>query len=253
MSDERVFQDEDETYIPQNPDEDETYIPDEDDDIIEGETFEDDENPTDMNQPENMPDGQSDAPQPGRANGAPQMISSRSRQKSANRLAIFPLAMGFIGLGLLLLAEDYVEELTVSSGASVIILIGSLVLTYIFRFFTSGRRERGLFFLAVVTTAWGSLLALTIVDGESFPFDEFWPLLLAGVGVAFFLTFLFERSHQIGLVFPGVILMFASGIAFLVTLDVIDAEMQSTIADYWPLLLAFLGLTLLPSALQEEL
>lgn len=183
----------------------------------------------------------------------PEILSTRTRQKSANRLAIFPLAMGFIGLGVLLLLEDYVDGLEVTLAASTVILIGALVLTYIFRFFTSGRRERGLFFLAVVITTWGGLLALSVVDSENFPLDEFWPLLFAGVGVAFFLTFLFERSHQVGLVFPGVILLFTAGIAFLVTLDIIDAGMRDTISDYWPLLLAFVGITLLPSALQEEL
>lgn len=184
---------------------------------------------------------------------APEIIWQRTRQKSANRLAIFPLAMGLIGLGGLLLAEDYVDGLEVSLGASTIIIIGALILTYLFRFFTSGRRERGLFFLAIITISWGGLLALSVIDDENFPLDEFWPLAFAGVGAAFFMTFLFERSHQAGLVFPGIILLFTAGVAFLVTLDIINDDAQDIIADYWPLLLAFIGLTLLPSALQEEL
>jgi hypothetical protein len=231
-------------------------------DIIEGEFESDELAPEPADAPpvnaENSPDEDAQPDQRQTtdatdADRAPEMLSGRTRQKSANRLSIFPLAMGFIGLGVLLLLEDYVDGLAVSLAASTVILIGSLVLTYVFRFFTSGRRERGLFFLAVVITSWGALLALSVIDNENFPLNEFWPLLFAGVGAAFFLTFMFERSHQVGLVFPGVILLFTAGIAFLVTLDVIDEGMRDTISDYWPLLLAFIGITLLPSALQEEL
>lgn len=181
--------------------------------------------------------------------------SERVRQRGTNRIAILPMALGFIGLGVLLLAEDRVEaieELDLSAAAATVILIGALVLTYIFRFFTSGRRERGLFFLAVVTLAWGSLLGLSIVNDERYPLAEFWPLLFAGVGVAFFFTFLFERSHQVGLVFPGMILLFSSGVALLVTQNIINEDIQDVVADFWPLLIAFIGLTLLPAALQDE-
>ena len=66
--------------------------------------------------------------------------------------------------------------------------------------------------------------------------------------------FLFERSHQAGLVFPGIILLFTAGVAFLITLEIIDDDAQDIIADYWPLLLAFIGITLLlPSALTRRI
>lgn len=181
-----------------------------------------------------------------------ELLSVPIRQKHSNRLAIFPFAMGFIMLGVLLLAEKRVEGLEITLPAAIVIIVGALVLTYIFRFFTSGRRERGLFFLATVTIVWGGVIALTVLNTEDFEIAEFWPLILAGIGVAFFFTFLFERTHQVGLVFPGIILMFASAVAFAVTLDVIDQKVLDAVADYWPLVVAFVGLTLLPSALQER-
>lgn len=181
-----------------------------------------------------------------------ELLSIPIRQKHSNRLAIFPFAMGFITLGALLLAESRVEGLEVTLPAAIVIIVGALVLTYIFRFFTSGRRERGLFFLATVTIVWGGVIALTVLNTEDFEITEFWPLILAGIGVAFFFTFLFERTHQVGLVFPGIILMFASAIAFAVTLDVINQSVLDAVADYWPLVVAFVGLTLLPSALQNR-
>lgn len=191
-------------------------------------------------------------PSPPRSDRVEEVLSEAVRQKSGSRLAIFPLAMGFIGLGALLLIEDRVEGVKVTSSAAVVILAGALVLTYLFRFFLSGRRERGLFFLALITIGWGALIALVSLEEESFTYEEFWPLALATVGMALFITFLFERSHQVGLVFPGFILLFASGVAFAVSLEVIDQKVLDIVADYWPLVLAFIGLTLFPSAVQRR-
>lgn len=217
-------------------------------DIVEGQPVEDeDETELAPPQPASAPSTTRDTVQ--------EIRSERVRQRGANRFAILPMALACIGLGTLLLAQNYVDDLSglnISSSAASVVLIGALVLTYIFRFFTSGRRERGLFFLAIVILTWGSVLALSIIDDERYPITEFWPLFFAGVGIAFFLTFLFERSHQVGLVFPGVILLFASGVAFLITQNVVGEEVQSVVEDYWPLLIAFIGLTILPSALQDE-
>ncbi len=182
-----------------------------------------------------------------------ELTPERVRQKRSSRLAVFPLALGLIGVGILLLVEEHVEdvELSVGVGAGIVILLGTLVLTNMFRFFLSGRRERGLFFLAVVMLMWGGVFALSSLNSETFPIVEFWPLTLAGVGVAFFFTFLFERSHQAGLIFPGILLLFISGLAFAVTLDVISQPILDAVADYWPLALTFIGITLLPAALQH--
>lgn len=236
--------------IPNPYDHDETYPlpPQQENEVVEGIAMDNDV--TEIALPEPSP--ATNAPS---RNTIEEVRPERVRQRGANRLAILPMALGCIGLGVLLLAQEYVEslnELDISPAAATVILIGALVLTYIFRFFTSGRRERGLFFLSIVMLTWGSILALSIVNDERYPLTEFWPLLFAGVGIAFFFTFLFERSHQVGLVFPGVVVLFASGVAFLVTQNFINEDAKDIVADYWPLLIAFVGLTLLPSALQDE-
>ena len=174
------------------------------------------------------------------------------RQQRPGRLAIAPLAFGLIGLGSLLLTENFIEELEITAGAAITILLGSFVLTTVFRFFESGRRQRGLFFVGVVLLIWGGVVALNVLRDDKFPLDEFWPLTIAGVGAAFFITFLFERNHQAGLVFPGIILMFASGIAFLVTLDVIGPDLTDGVKDFWPLMVAVVGLLLFPAAFQKR-
>jgi hypothetical protein len=56
----------------------------------------------------------------------------------------------------------------------------------------------------------------------------------------------------VGLVFPGIRLLFASGVSFAVSLNVISDSVLKLIADYWPLVIAFIGLTLLPSAVQKR-
>jgi hypothetical protein len=183
-----------------------------------------------------------------------EMAPEPTRQRRGGRLAIFPLALGLIVLGGLLLASKYVEGLNfeIDFTRGLVVLSGALVLTFMFRFFLSGRRERGLFFLAVVLIMWGVVLAMAVLGDEQFPLAEFWPLVLAGIGVAFFFTFLFERTHQGGLVLPGIMLMFASGIALAVMLDVIGDSTQEIINDYWPLLLTLIGIVLLPNTLVRK-
>ena len=126
------------------------------------------------------------------------------------------------------------------------------MLTYIMRFFASGRRERGLFFIAMVLLAWGSLLGLSMATDGEFALSQFWPLFVSGIGVAFVLTFIFERTHQIGLLFPAILLIYSSGVAVLATQDIISPDVQQAVVDYGALVVAFIGLTLIPTALRAR-
>jgi hypothetical protein len=146
---------------------------------------------------------------------------------------------------------NWVEGFIISTPNAIVIFLGAVTLTFIFRFFLSGRRERGLFFIALVLIVWGVVLAMTTLSGDNFPIKEYYPLFLGGIGIAFFFTFLFERTHQIGLVLPGVILIFASGVALAVTRNLISEDLQQWITDYSPLLLTLIGLTLLPLVLRR--
>lgn len=177
------------------------------------------------------------------------------RQQRSGRLAIFPLAMGLIGLGMLMVASTagWIPSLDVTAPSAIVILLGALTLTFVFRFFLSGRRERGLFFIALVMMMWGLVIALDTLSGGNFPLDEYYPLFLGGVGIAFFFTFLFERTHQVGLILPGVTLIFASGVALSVTRDLLSEDFRNLITDYYPLIFTLIGLTLLPVALRRKI
>lgn len=194
----------------------------------------------DEDEPEHAPGGAEELP--------PEMV----RHQVGSHWTILPLAFGFIGAGLLMLAGNFVEEIEVSVGAGLIIILGTLVLTNLFRFFESGRRDRGLFFIAIVLLLWGVLLAMDNLTNSRFQIKDYWTLLGAGIGFAFIITFLFERTHQVGLIFPGILLIVASAVGVMVTQELIQRSFQEFLVDYMLLIVALIGLSLIPVALQER-
>lgn len=171
------------------------------------------------------------------------------RQEARGRVVAFPFAMGLIGLGVLLLAAPEIEGFEVSPLVAGIVLVAAFVLTNLFRFFASGRRERGLYFLALVILSFGMVLAMLV----NIPAADagWWPMVLVGISLSFFVTYIFERQHENGLIAVGLLVMLAAVISFLVTLEVISQDFLDTVQDYWPLLIAFLGVTLIPLAFRQ--
>jgi uncharacterized membrane protein len=174
------------------------------------------------------------------------------QQGARGRITAFPFALGLITLGGLLLLESQIENFEVTLPMAGLILVAALVLTNLFRFFVSGRRERGLFFLALFTLSLGAVLALMSIAGETFEADHWWPLVFIGSAGALILTFLAEREHERGLLGLAVLLLVAGGVALAVTLEVIPQDAVDTIADYFPLVIAFIGVTLIPLALRRS-
>lgn len=194
-------------------------------------------------------DAEETPPAPG---GAEELPQEMVRQQIGSRWTLLPLAFGLIGTGALLLANNLVDGFDIDTGGALMVLFGALVLTNVFRFFESGRRERGLFFIAVTLLLWMVLLALDNVTNSSFSLADYWPLTIAAIGFGFIITFLFERTHQIGLVFPGILLIFASGIAVMAAQDLLSQPFQEFVVDYMMLIVAFIGLSLIPMAFQER-
>src|SRR5690606_5780698 len=121
-----------------------------------------------------------------------------------------------------------------------------------FRFFASGRRERGLFFLALVVLFFGGIVAAISVANTTVDIHQNWPVVIVGLGVAFLITFAFERQHERGLLSLAGLMFLSSAVAFLVTLEIIPHDVIDTVADYWPLISAFIGITLIPLALRRS-
>lgn len=172
------------------------------------------------------------------------------RQAARGRIVTFPFALGLILLGVLLLAAPEIEGFDITLPVALMIMAAAFVLTNLFRFFASGRRERGLYFLALVLISFGVVLAV-IVNIPDANASEWWPLVLVGISLSYFLTFTFERQHETGLVGVGLLVMIAAVAALMVTAGVIPQDILDTAKDYWPLLIAFLGVTLIPLAFRR--
>ncbi|MBZ0308258.1 MAG: hypothetical protein K8I82_19495 [Anaerolineae bacterium] len=172
------------------------------------------------------------------------------RQAARGRIVTFPFALGLIVLGVLLLVAPEIEGFDVTLPVGVMVMVAAFVLTNLFRFFSSGRRERGLYFLALVLISFGVVLAV-IVNIPDADASEWWPLVLVGISLSYFFTFIFERQHENGLVGVGLLVMIAAVVALMVTVGVIPQEVLDTAGDYWPLLIAFVGVTLIPLAFRQ--
>lgn len=172
-------------------------------------------------------------------------------QAARGRIVALPLALGLILLGVLLLAEPSLEGFEVTTPVAILILLAAIVLTNLFRFFASNRRERGLLFMALVILSLGAVLALMVAGGDKFPPDEWYPLVLVGVSTSFMLTYLAEKRHDRGLINVGLLMLLASALALMVTQAIIPDSILDTTADYFPLVIAFIGVTLVPLALRK--
>lgn len=183
---------------------------------------------------------------------SPEQDSSETyTQLASGRIAAFPLAIGLIALGALLLLAPFLDGFSVTVPNALVIMLASLLLTYLFRFFVSGRQERGLIFLAMLLFSLGAVLALFSLNGENLPVEQWWPLLILGFAMSLGVTFALEREHERGLLSLAIVFGVAGLVALSVTLEVIPAQTIELVADYFPLVIAFIGITLIPLGLRR--
>jgi hypothetical protein len=155
-------------------------------------------------------------------------------------------------LGILLLAQNTLEGFQITWPVAGLIVLAGLVLTYLLRFFISGRRERGTFFLALAMLSFGAVLAVLTLADQTFPVLEWWPLSILGLGGAALLTWALERDHERGLLGLALLLFLAGVVGLAVTLQAVPQEVLDSAQDFFPLILAFIGITLIPLALRRS-
>jgi hypothetical protein len=142
------------------------------------------------------------------------------------------------------------ERLNTPAMTGVMLTMASLAL--LARFALNGRRERGL--LVISLTLLLLVILSVLVVGGVVRGEQFFPLALMGAGAAIFITFLFERSHERGLVLPALMLMVAGGVALALSAlstspsGVFNADVQGLAAVFWPVLLLVAVLVVLPLA-----
>lgn len=177
------------------------------------------------------------------------------RRRLRNQIAMLPLALGLIALGVYLSARAFeVDGLPEISDTTLALSFGGvLAFAAVFHSLVFGRRERGLLFLGLLVWVTAGLIYGLVEFIEPEPdATEWWPLVLVSLGVTFLLTFALERGHDVRLVLLGVLALVAAGTAFFVTSGVIEQDLLDQAADYWPLLVAALGVGLLPLAFRRR-
>lgn len=175
--------------------------------------------------------------------------AGRFRRAVRNQLGMLPLALLLLGMGGFLLARGQkVERLPdVDDQALAIVAVLTVGFTAVFHALLSGRRERGLLFVGLWVLVTAGLIAGLLYFVESDPdVGQWWPLVLWSTALTLLLTYLVERTHDARLVLLAVVTLVAGITAYLVSSGEISDDTLDTAADYWPLVLAVIGVGLLP-------
>jgi hypothetical protein len=168
----------------------------------------------------------------------------RIQRRSQVSTAIPALLM--IGIGLLLLVKPIELTLPITLG----IVLGALGAGLAIRFLLNARRERGLFFVGAIILLFIGLIAAAIYS--EIDLAQIWPLSVSVIGLAMIVTFVFERSHDRGLLLPGLMLIVAGAVAVPFTMGILPSGILSNVALYWPVLLLLVALAALPRAVRDR-
>lgn len=177
------------------------------------------------------------------------VMQFRAQRRTQLSMAIPALLL--IAVGVVYLAETVTPD-TEEAPRVALLLIGAtgLGLGLLARFLLNGRRERGLFMLGAVILLWAVLAALVASGGLLI--EQAWPFGVAAFGVAMLLTFIFERSHERGLILPALAFMAAAGMAIPITTGLIPPDLLEMVTLFWPLLFLLVALLLLPRAIRAR-
>jgi len=172
--------------------------------------------------------------------------AAQFRTQRRSQISTAVPALLLIALGVLYLLKPVELTYTLSLGIG----IGVLALSLVMRFLLNARRERGLFFIGVILLFWIGLVISAIYGG--FDIGQVWPLAVSAIGLAMIVTFVFERSHDRGLLLPGLILILAGGVMLPFTFGMLSNSLLSSVALYWPALLLLAVLALLPRVIRSR-
>jgi uncharacterized membrane protein HdeD (DUF308 family) len=191
----------------------------------------------------------------GREDRVRQPRAQSFRRRLRHQIGVLPLALGLIALGSYLLAREHdladVPDFSTPALAGMVVL--GLGFTFIFHALVFGRRERGLLIVGLYIWATAGVIAAIVYGVDEHPdATEWWPALLWSLAIAFFLTYLIERAHDVRLVWLAALVAVAGGAAYWVTSGAADQALLDQVADYWPLILAVLGVGLLPAAWRRQ-
>lgn len=141
---------------------------------------------------------------------------------------------------------------TPPSGALIAaVLVGGVVVSLLARWLSSGRWANGSLFTALALLLVAGISAyLTLPTSPGY--TRGWPLLLAGLGAAFILTALLAYQPDRRLIFPGLLLIVAAGVALTVTMNILPVGVLSLTANLWPVALVVVLLVWLLPVLRRR-
>ncbi len=114
-----------------------------------------------------------------------------------------------------------------------------------------GRKDRGAVFPGTVLFLFGLFFFLRNYDFIPYYYvHEVWPIFLIILGLAFFSLFLVNPRDR-GSLIPASLFLFFGVVLLLQKLDVIQWDFSDVFADYWPLILVFIGLGIIVSSLRR--
>jgi hypothetical protein len=177
------------------------------------------------------------------------------RRRLRTQIGMLPLAVFLLALGGYLIARR-LDVKGIPDFSTVALWGGSvlaLAFAAVFHALVFGRRESGLLFAGLLIWITAGLAALLILGiDEQAQATQWWPLLLVALSVTFLVTYLIERVHDVRLVLASILTLVAGATAYLVTSGRVDNQLLDRAADYWPLLLAVIGVGLLPLAFHRR-
>ncbi|NOZ62967.1 MAG: hypothetical protein GXO74_15025 [Calditrichaeota bacterium] len=113
------------------------------------------------------------------------------------------------------------------------------------------KKDRGAIFPGTILLLLGLFFSLRNYDLIPFYYvREVWPIFLIILGFAFLALFLVNPRDQ-GSLIPASLFLFFGVILLLRKLSIIDWEIGNFFADYWPVILIFVGLGIIANSLRR--
>lgn len=178
------------------------------------------------------------------------------RRRLSNQISMLPFALYLIGLGAYLIARERdIDRLPRLADIGIVLtVLLAFGFTAIFRALVLGRYQRGL--LLVGFALWfiiGALLFLAYGLEDEPDAADYWPVVLLAFGMALFLTYAVERTHDTRLVLVSLLVLVTGGVTLWASIeDLSDNSQLDRVIDYWPLLLVVMGIGLIPSVFRPR-
>jgi hypothetical protein len=170
--------------------------------------------------------------------------ANQFRQARRQHSSLFVPALLIMAFGVLLLLPVF-EVIPILPGIAWLgIALGAFSIGLLARFMVNGRRESGLAFMGLLILLWLACAASFLSGFISLLAG--WPIFIVAVGSALFFTMALERDRDRALALPGIVFLWAGGVALVFTMQIISITTLYTLATLWPFAFVLIALALLP-------